>query len=74
MGSGHILSGHGGNGAAVRQRDRVPANHGESPVRGFYVEAAYRLAGMQHKLVKGEWICPHSANVLQVTGLRTLEH
>ena len=36
-------------------------------LNGFHVEAARRLTGMHPRKVKGEWIYPHSADVLART-------
>ena len=44
------------------------------PLEGFHVEAARRLTGTRPKEVKGEWVYPHTADVLRAAGLQTLEH
>ena len=41
-------------------------------LEGFHVEAARRLTGMKPKKVNGVWEYPHSADVLEAAGLRTL--
>ena len=44
------------------------------PLECFHVKVARRLTCMRPKVIKEEWICLHFTNVLQATGLRTLEH
>ena len=41
-------------------------------LEGFHVEAARRLTGMRPKKVNGVWEYPHSADVLEAAGLRTI--
>ena len=43
-------------------------------LEGFNVEAAWRLTGMRPRKVKGEWVYPHSADVLTTAHLKTIEH
>ena len=40
----------------------------------FHVEAARRLTSMRPRKVKGEWVCPHSADVLATAHLQTIEY
>ena len=38
------------------------------------MEAARRLTGMRPRKVRGEWVYPHSADVLAAAHLQTIEH
>ena len=41
-------------------------------LEGFHVEAARRLTGMRSRKVKGEWVYPHSADVLATAHLQPI--
>ena len=41
-------------------------------LEGFHVEAARRLTGMRPRKVKGEWVYPHSADVLAAAHLQPI--
>ena len=41
---------------------------------GFHVETARRLTGMCPLKVRGEWVYPHSADVLAAAHLQTIEY
>lgn len=43
-------------------------------LEGFHVEAVRRLTGMRPQEVKGEWVYPHSANVLAAAHLQPIEY
>ena len=43
-------------------------------MEGFHVEAARRLTGMRPRKVKGEWVYPHSADVLAAAHLQSIEY
>ena len=43
-------------------------------LEGFHMEAARRLTGMRPRKVKGEWIYPHSADVLAAAHLQPIEY
>ena len=43
-------------------------------LKGFHVEAARRLTGMRPRKVKGEWVYPHSADVLAAAHLQPIEY
>ena len=41
-------------------------------LEGFHAEATRRLTGMMPRMVKGEWVYPHSTDVLKAAGLCTV--
>ena len=43
-------------------------------LEGFHVQAARRLTGMRPREVKGEWVYPHSTDVLAAAHLQLIEH
>ena len=43
-------------------------------LEGFHVEAARRLTGMRAKKVEGEWVYPHSEDVLAASHLQPISH
>ena len=43
-------------------------------LEGFHVEAAHRLTGMMPKEEKGEWIYPHTADVLAAAHLQPIQY
>ena len=45
---------------------------GYASLEGFHMEAAWRLTGMRPRKVKGEWIYPHSADVLAAAHLQPI--
>ena len=45
---------------------------GLKALEGFHIECARRLTGMKPKKEGGKWTYPHSADVLQAAGLRTI--
>jgi hypothetical protein len=43
-------------------------------LEGFHVEAARRLTGMRPRKEKGEWVYPHSADVLAAAHLQPIQY
>ena len=41
-------------------------------LEGFHVKAARRLTGIRSRMVKGEWVYPHSVDMLKAAGLCTV--
>ena len=41
---------------------------------GFHVEAKRRLTGMRPRKVNGEWVYPHSADVMAAAHLQPIEY